>query len=443
MADIQPFCAVRPAPEYAGRIAALPYDVYTREEAKAEVEREPLSFLHIDRPETWFDTEMDIYDPAVYEKAHSVFEEWREKGLFIQDPRPCYYIYEEVMSGRSQTGIVACASVNDYLDDTIKKHEKTRETKLEDRIRHIEACRAQTGPIFLAYREKKEITQITERYKKGPALYAFTAVDGTAQRVWKVENPADMEQIQSAFASLDSLYIADGHHRAASAVSVSLKRREALHLRPGQTAGDESDYFLSILFPDTDLLILPYHRVIRDLHGWTKSSFLGALEEYFEVEELAQEELREGCPLEAPFPKEKHSFGMYLDQNWYLLKTKQRVLEAPLHPDYDVGYRQGNRRIDDVVKSLDVSILEDYVLNPLLGILDPRRDERIDFVGGVHGLQGLKAICQKKGYEVAFALYPTSIQELFSVADHHALMPPKSTWFEPKLYSGLFIHLLE
>lgn len=416
MADIKPFCAVRPDKAYASKIAALPYDVYDRQEALAQVEREPLSFLHIDRPETWFDDSVDIYDPRVYEKAGQVLAQWQEEGYFIQDEKPCYYIYRQILDGRAQTGVVACSSVNDYVSGIIKKHENTRESKEQDRIRHIQACHAQTGPIFLAYRENPVIRRIIEKSMEQTPVYSFTSQDGVDQSVWIVDRDDDISAISQAFSKISDIYIADGHHRAASAVKVSLKRREENGHRQDEPMGDESDYFLSVLFPDTQLKIMAYNRVVKDLNGMTPKEFVRALEKDFIVKPLSSR------PEEGHFPPEKYSFGMYLEQKWYLLTAKEAI------------------RSEDAVDGLDVSVLQNYVLDPILGISDPRTDQRIGFIGGIGGLSGLEACICEKGWALAFAMYPTSIEELFQVADSHKLMPPKSTWFEPKLYSGLFIH---
>ncbi len=419
MADIKPFCAVRPDKVYASKIAALPYDVYDRQGALAQVEREPLSFLHIDRPETWFDDSVDIYDPRVYEKAGQVLAQWQEEGYFIQDEKPCYYIYQQVLDGRAQTGIVTCSSVNDYVNGIIKKHENTRESKEQDRIRHIQACHAQTGPIFLAYREDPVIRRIVEKNMEKPPVYDFSSQDGVEHRVWIVDRDEDITAISQAFSKISDIYIADGHHRAASAVKVSLKRRAEMGHEPDQALGDESDYFLSVLFPDTNLKIMAYNRVVKDLNSMTPKDFIRALEKNFTVQPLS------GRPEEGHFPPEKFTFGMYLEEKWYQLTVKEAI------------------RSEDVVEGLDVSVLQNHVFDPILGINDPRTDERIDFIGGISGLSGLESYVREKDWALAFAMYPTSIKELFAVADSHRLMPPKSTWFEPKLYSGLFIHEIE
>lgn len=409
MSDIRPFCAVRPNEIFASKIAALPYDVYTRKEAKKEVEKNPLSFLKIDRPETMFPDEMDMYAPKVYQKARKVLEEMIEKGEFIQDETPCYYLYELTRNGHRQTGIVACASIDDYFNGTIKKHENTREEKEQDRIRHVDTLDTQTGPIFLAYRLDAVLKEIIEETKRKTPVYDFISEDKITHRVWVIDESEMMERIQQCFVKINKIYIADGHHRAASAIKVGCKRRKE---HPGYTGEEEFNYFLCTLFAEEELEILDYNRVVKDLNGLSEIEFLEKIKESFEVEEAE----------ESPYaPKQKKEFGMYLGKKWYKLQIKKEQVS------------------DDVVESLDVSILQNKLLKPILGIKEPGKDNRIIFVGGIRGLKELEH-CVENGFQVAFSMYPTSMQELFSVADAGRLMPPKSTWFEPKLRSGLFLH---
>lgn len=409
MSDIRPFCAVRPNETFASKIAALPYDVYTRKEAKKEVEKNPLSFLKIDRPETMFPDEMDMYAPKVYQKARKVLEEMIEKGEFIQDEKPCYYLYELTRNGHRQTGIVACASIDDYFNGTIKKHENTREEKEQDRIRHVDTLDTQTGPIFLAYRFDAVLKEIIEETKRKTPVYDFISEDKITHRVWVIDESEMMERIQQCFVKINKIYIADGHHRAASAIKVGCKRRKE---HPGYTGEEEFNYFLCTLFAEEELEILDYNRVVKDLNGLSEIEFLEKIKESFEVEEAE----------ESPYaPKQKKEFGMYLGKKWYKLQIKKEQIS------------------DDVVGNLDVSILQDKLLKPILGIKEPGKDNRIIFVGGIRGLKELEH-CVENGFQVAFSMYPTSMQELFSVADAGRLMPPKSTWFEPKLRSGLFLH---
>lgn len=409
MADIKPFKCIRPDRALASRVAALPYDVYNRSEAKAAVENRPLSFLNIDRAETQFDDSVDTYADCVYEKAASLLNKEIKDGVFVQDDSDAYYIYELTMDGRSQTGIVACASIDDYLENRIKKHEKTRAYKELDRIRHVDVTSAQTGPIFLAYRSNDIINSVVEKNKSNEPLYDFVSDDGIKHCVWKIAVNEDVESVCKAFETINSIYIADGHHRAASAVKVGLKRREE---NPGYDKSEEFNYFLSVLFPDEQLMIMPYNRVVRDLNGLTEDEFLEDVSKYFTVEEKGRK---------AFYPEQKGSFGMYLNKEWYLLTAKESIMS------------------EDPVDGLDVAILQDYLLTPILGIGDPRVDKRIDFIGGIRGLEELERRADSD-MKLAFSMYPTSIDELFDVADADMLMPPKSTWFEPKLRSGLFIH---
>lgn len=410
MAVVKAFQGFRPRADVVKQVAALPYDVYNRKEAKEEVEREPLSFLRVDRAETQFDDTMDMYSPVVYQKAKELLDAMIQDGIYIQDEKPVYYIYELTMKGRAQTGIVACASIDDYQNQVIKKHENTREEKEQDRIQHVDTCNAQTGPIFLAYRAEAAIDAVVERIKQMPPVYRFTSTDEIGHAVWVVNQDADIQQIADGFARIQNIYIADGHHRAASAVKVGLKRR-AEH--PDYDGTEEFNYFLSVLFPHNQLMIMPYNRVVRDLAGMTEAEFLADLQTSFTV--TASEE-----PVS---PAHKGSFGMYLNHQWYRLEAHENICS------------------EDPVEGLDVSVLQHEVFEKRLHILDPRTDTRIDFVGGIRGLQELE---QRADSDMclAFSMYPTSILELFQVADAGLLMPPKSTWFEPKLRSGIFIHQL-
>lgn len=408
MAIIRPFQGIRPAAEYTSRVAALPYDVYHREEAAEEAARDRLSFLNIDRPETQFDPSQDMYAPEVYQKAHDMLWEQVGRGIYRKDDTACYYLYELTMDGRAQTGLVACASVDDYLNGIIKKHENTRAEKEEDRIRHVDACEAQTGPIFLAYRANTVIRELTAQVKTAPAVFDFISKDGIRHRGWKITEAEKISQIRQTFEEIQGVYIADGHHRAASAVRVGQMRRKS---HPGYTGEEEFNYFLSILFPDEELMIMDYNRVVKDLNGYTVEQFLEQVERKFTINPYDR----------AVKPERKGSFSMYLAGKWYQMDIRDEY------------------RNDDPVEGLDVSVLQRELLEPILGIRDPKRDERIDFIGGIRGLTELERRVNED-CAVAFAVYPVSIRELFDVADAGRLMPPKSTWFEPKLRSGLFIH---
>ncbi|MEY8355707.1 DUF1015 domain-containing protein [Lachnospiraceae bacterium 54-53] len=412
MAIVKPFKCVRPDERYAHQVAALPYDVYNRKEACRITAANPRSFLNIDRPETQFSDEVDIYDDRVYEKAAKMLTGWIGDGILKEDRLEAYYIYELIMDGRSQTGIVACSSIDDYENGVIKKHENTREEKELDRIRHVDTTDAQTGPIFLAYRSDEAIDRMVELKTGTRPVYDFTAEDGISHRVWRIDEEDMIRRIEQSFQKIPATYIADGHHRAASAVKVGLKRRLE---NPGYTGDEPFNYFLSVLFPDDQLMIMPYNRVVKDLNGLSETEFLDRIQEEFFV----------SCVGSTAFaPAEKGTFGMYLNQKWYCLKAGDS-LKSP-----------------DPVKGLDVSILQNNLLGPVLGIGDPRTDKRIDFIGGIRGLKELEKRCAED-MTVAFSLYSTSIEELFDVADAGRLMPPKSTWFEPKLRSGLFIHMLK
>ena len=412
MAVIKPFQCVRPAADKADKIAALPYDVYNRQEAVEVVKKNPQSFLAIDRAETQFPDEVDTYAPEVYDKAAVMLQDWIKNGAFIRDEEECYYIYTLEMNGRAQNGIVACASIDEYANGVIKKHENTRADKEQDRINHVDTCSAQTGPIFLAYRNNNSMKQTMDAVwaeQKGKAIYDFVAEDGIRHTVYRISNPEHVVAIRKNFEEMNAIYIADGHHRAASAVKVGLKRREA---HPDYDGTEEFNYFLSVLFPDEELMIMDYNRVVKDLNGLSVQDFLGKMESIFDVEKLEKTDVK---------PTQKGEFSMFLDGSWYRCRMHREDIP------------------DDPVEGLDVSVLQNLLLAPVLGIGDPKTDKRIDFVGGIRGMEELERRCSTD-CAVAFAMYPTSISELFAVADAGLLMPPKSTWFEPKLRSGLFIH---
>lgn len=412
MAVIRPFRAYRPKEGLEAQIAALPYDVYNREEACEAVKGRRLSFLNIDRAETQFDSSMDMYADKVYQKAHDLLWGMINAGEFVREDKPVYYIYELTMDGRVQTGIVACASVDDYQNQVIRKHENTRADKEQDRIRHVEACEAQTGPIFLAYRANGVLKGIIARTKNEKALYDFTSEDAVTHRVWCIRSDSDIRAIGEAFAGISRIYIADGHHRCASAVKVGLKKR-AQH--PDYTGEEEFNYFLSVLFADEELMIMDYNRVVKDLNGLSEDAFLEA------VSKVYNPVWHSDCGYRKP--EHKGQTAMRLGNVWHLLEVRREY------------------QSDDPVDGLDVAILQNHVLAPILGITDPKTDKRIDFVGGIRGITELERRV-KTDAKVAFAMYPTSIHELFGVADAGLLMPPKSTWFEPKLRSGLFIHAI-
>ena len=412
MAILKPFKAVRPKDEYASQVGALPYDVMNSEEAREMVKDKPYSFLHVDKAEVDLPKGIDIYSAEVYEKAKENLEALSANGICKQDEKPMLYIYRQIMNGREQTGIVGCTAVDDYINNVIKKHEFTRADKEADRIRHVDTLDANTGPIFLTHRENKTVSDITENWKNAHApVYDFVSDDGVAQTVWVIDDDAVVDTLVKEFAEIPYLYIADGHHRCASAVRVGERRRGE-----GEYDKDaEFNFFLSVIFPCDQLKIMDYNRVMADLNGNTSEEFIAKMGEKFVVEKAD----------ESPYsPKERHTFGMYLDNKWYKVTAKPEYINE-----------------NDPVECLDVSILQNNLITPILNITDPRTDKRIDFVGGIRGLGELERRCAE-GMKLAFAMYPTSLNELMDIADAGKVMPPKSTWFEPKLLSGLFIHKL-
>jgi len=413
MAKIRPFSAVRPIPTLVGKVAARPYDVMNSEEARQMAAGNPYSFLHIDKAEIDLPEDTDLYDDKVYQTAKNNLYRMIDEGVFLQEERPCLYLYKQVMDGRPQTGIVACSSIDDYMNGVVKKHELTRKEKEMDRSRHVATCEAQTGPIFLTYHARASINSIMDTIMQGAPLYDFIS-DGVQQVVWRIDDEAVINQLVAEMEAAGATYIADGHHRAASAVRVGQQLREQ---NPGYTGEEEFNYFLSVLFPDDQLYIMEYNRVVNDLNGLSQDEFMEKITAAFTVEPYTGSE--NFC-----HPPKKHSFGMYMDHAWYILTAKQ-----------------GTFAEQDPVGSLDVSILQENLLAPVLGIADPRTDNRIKFIGGIRGTAELEQRVDN-GAAVAFAMYPPSIQELMEIADAGEIMPPKSTWFEPKLLSGIFIHKL-
>ena len=412
MATIRPFAALRPPKHCVEQVSCLPYDVMNHDEACAMAAGNPSSFLHICRAD--IDTSDEaIHDDVTYEKSRENLADFIRRGFLVRDATPCYYIYRQIMWGRVQTGIVGCASVDEYRDNTILKHELTRKEKELDRIRHFDACSAQTEPVFLAYRKHEGIAaEIREWIKFHKPEYDFTSSDGVTHLLWPVDDPVVIESIRRGFEEVPHLYIADGHHRTASSAAVSdLRRRQ----HPDYSGAEEFNYLMAVTFCDEDLFIMDYNRIVADLNGLSPEAFLAKVGETFTVEPAAP-----GAP---HAPHTKHEFGMCLGGKWYVLRAKAG--------SYDEGHP---------IESLDCAILQRNLLAPILGIDDPRTSPRIDFVGGIRGLGELEARC---GKGVAFSLCPVTMADLFRVADSGAIMPPKSTWFEPKLRSGLFVHEIE
>ncbi len=414
MAVVRPFKAVRPVKDLVEQVASLPYDVMNRTEAKQMAAGNPHSFLHVVRSEMDVPDDMEMYDPQVYQTARKNLDKMQADGVLVQDETPRFYIYRQLMWGRVQTGIVACTSIDDYSNNIIKKHEFTRPVKEQDRINNFDYCDANTAPIFLTYRKNKEIDQIVNDWIKfHKPEYNFISEDDITHIVWQITSDEINAKIENIFKGVEYLYIADGHHRSASSVKVGLKRREA---NPNYTGSEEYNFFMSVIFPDEDLFIMDYNRVIKDLNGLSVDDFKKLVSQKFDIAEADGSE---------PYkPTEKKSYGMYLEGKWYKLTAKSGIFDP-----------------DDPVDRLDVSILQNNLLEPVLGIADPRTDNRIDFIGGIRGLEELEKRCSEDCV-VAFSMYPTTMDDLLAIADAGEVMPPKSTWFEPKLRSGLFVHKL-
>lgn len=413
MAIIRPFKAYRPIKEHVKDIAALPYDVMSSKEARGMVKNNKYSFLHVDRAEVNLDESVGEYDKVVYDTAKKVLENMIEEGLYIQEKAPAIYIYQQIMDGRGQKGIVCCTSVDDYINNIIKKHERTRLLKEIDRVNHVDICNANTGPIFLTYRNNNEISSIVEEWTKKEPVYDFISEDGNGHRVWIIDDNIVIEKLVKLFKSIKYLYIADGHHRSASAVKVALKRRKQLGK---YTGNEEFNYFLSIIYPDTELKVFDYNRTVKDLNGLSEEEFFSKVEESFYLSKSESNK-----PVS---PKNKHEFGMYMNNQWFILRAK------------DGSFDESNP-----IDSLDVSILQNNLLNPILGISDPTKSERIEFIGGIRGLKELENRADND-MKVSFSMYATTIDDIMNVADSGKTMPPKSTWFEPKPRSGIFIHKL-
>lgn len=416
MVNIKAFKALRPKRDLVEKVAALPYDVLDMDEASEIVKNNELSFLTVDKAEIYFPGNVSEYSEEVYKKAGENLENFIMNKIFIKEKKDCLYVYELIFNDKSQKGIVSCLAVDDYLNNTIKKHEFTREKKELDRINHIKACNAQTGPIFLTYRDSDKINNIVSNIVLTNPIYDFTCGDGVSHRVWKIDNEDIITEIISEFKVINSVYIADGHHRSEAAVKVCLEKRKKNTCLPN----DECNYFLGVLFPKTELTVIDYNRVVKDLNGLSEKEFFFKLEEKFQITKLDR-----GNDIK---PKNKGEFSMYINGEWFKLEYKDKNKISVMEESKN-----------DLVKKLDVAILQDNILNPILGIKDVRNDERIDFVGGIRGLSELEKRVSED-MKIAFALYPTSLDEVMKISDNGLIMPPKSTWFEPKLRSGIFIH---
>jgi len=412
MSHITPFKAIRPYPQYAKAVAAFPYDVLNAEEARILGQANPVSFLHVEKSEIDVPAYPDVDEAVVFETGRKNLDKLLADKVLFQEARPCYYVYSQTMGNHRQYGIVAAASVREYETGLIKKHEYTTAYKERERILHVDKVNAHTGPVFLTYKKDDTIDRLVQRIIQNPPEYDFTADDGITHTAWVVETDTDIRAISDAFHNIPTLYIADGHHRAAAAAAVAKKRRGKAINPNGQ---EDYEFFLAVIFPHDQLRIMDYNRAVKDLHGLDKQAFLDRISRVFDI-----------FPnFTGRTPERVHEFGLYLDGAWYRLVTRPGVFDPA-----------------DPVKSLDVSILQDQVLEPILGIEDPRTDKRIHFIGGIRGMDELERLVDDGRARAAFSLYPTSLEQLIAVADADKVMPPKSTWFEPKLRSGLFVHAL-
>ena len=413
MVRVKPFAALRPPRELVTEVAAPPYDVLNSAEARAMAGEK--SLLHITKPEIDFEPMLQDHDPRVYDRAVENFRKWQERGWLVRDPRPCYYVYAQTMDGRTQYGIVLCAHTDDYSSGAIKKHELTRKDKEDDRMVHVRIQNANIEPVFFSYKDNPGLSEIVSAAVSVPPVYSFTDENGFGHEFWVIGDEAQVSHISEIFSSeVDAFYVADGHHRTAAAARVGAEKKAQ---NPGHTGNEEYNYFMAVCFPESQLRIIDYNRVVRDLAGMDAQTFIGRLGEDFEVERRGSEPWR---------PDRLHSFAMYLEGEWYSLKA-----------------RPGRYDDSDPIGVLDVTVLSRLVLDKLLGIKDLRTDKRIDFVGGIRGLGELSRRVDSGEMKVAFALYPVSMAQLIDIADSGMIMPPKTTWFEPKLRSGLAIHTLD
>ncbi|MBD3415212.1 MAG: DUF1015 family protein [Candidatus Aminicenantes bacterium] len=414
MAVLKKFKALRPKKGLEERVASFPYDVLSSEEARELVRDNPYSFLHVVKPEVDLPEDTDLYSEEVYQKARENLDRFINDGILIQEERPKIYIYKQKMGDREQYGIVGCVSAEDYNQDVIKKHEHTRPAKEADRIKHVDTTNANTGPVFLTYKTNPQIDQWVQKAVSEKPVYDFTAPDGIEHTVWIIQDDALSDNIIWEFGKTNAIYVADGHHRSASGAKVAERRKAA---NPNHKGDEEYNFFLAVLFPDDQLHIMDYNRVLKNLNEHTAEELFETLEEKFKVKKVGSQPFK---------PETKGEFGMYFEKTWYQLSVKPELVKQ-----------------DDPVESLDISYLQRHLLEPFFGIKDPRTSEDIDFVGGIRGLKELEKRVNSRAFKVAFAMYPTSVKELMDIADSGKVMPPKSTWFEPKLRSGLLVHRLD
>jgi uncharacterized protein (DUF1015 family) len=413
MATVRPFKAFRPRPEFAGEVAARPYDVLSSDEARQEVIGHPLSFLHVGKPEIDLDPAIDHYDPKVYAKGKENLQKLIDQKILVEDPAPHLYVYAQTMEGRIQYGIVGCASVEEYLNDTIKKHELTRKDKEDDRCNHVRVTNSHSGPIFLTYPDDTRIDAIVASVTSETPENDFVASDGIRHQTWVIKDASAIENLRQLFAGIRNLYVADGHHRTAAAAIVGREQKQA---NPQHRGDEEYNFFLAVCFPASQLRILDYNRVVKDLNGLSAEQFFEKVKTTFSLSKIQGR----------PRLSKKGEYGLYLDREWYMFSAPESLLTK-----------------NDPVERLDVTILQHHLLDPILGIKDPRTDKRIDFVGGIRGMGELEKRVDSGEMKLAISIFPTSIHELIAIADAGKIMPPKSTWFEPKLRDGLFVHFLD
>lgn len=414
MSTFKPFCGYHPDAKNAAEVICLPYDVINSEEARELAKGKPNSYLYVDKSEIELEPGVSLYDQRVYDAAAKNLARLISGNILIKDEKPCYYVYKQIMDGRVQYGLVGCASAEEYWNNIIKKHELTRKDKEDDRTKHVDVCNANTGMVFLTYKARESVNKIVEKAVTAAPVFDVTTEDKVTHTLYKISDDATINQLAEEFKKIETLYIADGHHRTASGARIAQIRKEQ---NPKHTGNEEYNFFMAAAFPHDQLYIMDYNRLVKDLNGHGEEEFMKLIKEKFDVRDRGDEACK---------PSKMHTFGMYLGGRWYELTAKTSIFDPK-----------------DVIDCLDVTILQKNVLDPLLGIKDPRTDKRIDFVGGIRGMEELKKSVDSGKFKVAFSMFPTTIEQLMDIADAGKIMPPKSTWFEPKLRSGVLVHKLD